>query len=77
MAVVELVQRFSKPANPVCDCGRRTHSSGRGMNYRCKECGKKYERPAPIKVKPDLEIGWYEPPASARRHLTTPVSLMR
>ena len=75
--LLELAKRFSKSANPVCDCGRRTHSSGKGMHYRCKVCGKKYDRPEMIEITPDLEIGWYEPPASARRHLTTPVSLMR
>ena len=75
--LLELAKRFSKSANPVCDCGRRTHSSGKGMHYRCKVCGKKYDRPEMIEFTPDLEIGWYEPPASARRHLTTPISLMR
>ena len=75
--LLELTKRFSKSANPVCDCGRRTHSSGKGMHYRCKVCGKKYDRPEMLEVTPDLEIGWYEPPASARRHLTTPISLMR
>ena len=75
--ILELAKRFSKSANPVCDCGRRTHSSGKGMHYRCKVCGKKYDRPEMIEVIPDLKIGWYEPPASARRHLTTPISLMR
>ena len=75
--LLELTKRFSKSANPVCDCGRRTHSSGKGMHYRCKICGKKYDRPEMIEITPDLEIGWYEPPASARRHLTTPISLMR
>jgi tRNA(Ile2)-agmatinylcytidine synthase len=75
--IQKLAKRFSKSANPVCDCGRRTHSSGKGMRYRCKACGKKYDRPEMRETAPNLEIGWYEPPASARRHLTTPVSLMR
>ena len=75
--ILELAKRFSKSANPVCDCGRRTHSSGKGMRYRCKVCGKKYDRPEMVEVTPDLELGWYGPPASARRHLITPVSLMR
>nr|AIE93742.1 putative DNA-binding protein containing a Zn-ribbon domain [uncultured marine group II/III euryarchaeote AD1000_39_G05] len=75
--LLKLTKRFSKSANPVCDCGRRTHSSGKGMYYRCRVCGKKYDRPEMLEVIPDLEIGWYEPPASARRHLTTPISLMR
>jgi len=75
--ILELAKRFSKSANPLCACGRRTHSSGKDMPYRCKVCGKKYDRPAMVEIPSDLEIGWYEPPASARRHLTTPVSLMR
>ena len=75
--IIDLMKRFSKSPNPICDCGRRTHSSGKGMRYRCKVCSKKYDRPERREVVSDLEIGWYEPPASARRHLTTPVSLMR
>ena len=77
MKILKLENRFSKPPNPVCSCGRRTHSSGKGLHYRCKECGKKYKRPDPIEVPPPLNTEWYEPPASARRHLTTPASLMR
>ena len=75
--IIKLAKRFSKPPNPMCVCGQRTHSSGKGMLYRCKECGKKYDRPDPIEVPSTLETEWYEPPASARRHLTTPASLMR
>ena len=41
------------------------------------ECGKKYKRPDPIEAPSNLNTEWYEPPASARRHLTTPTSLMR
>jgi len=75
--ILKLEKRFSKLPNPVCICGRRTHSSGKGLHYRCKECGKKYERPDPIEAPSNLNTEWYEPPASARRHLTTPTSLMR
>ena len=77
MKIIKLATRFSKPPNPMCVCGQRTHSSGKDMRYRCKECGKKYDRPDPIEVSPTLGTDWYEPPASARRHLTTPASLMR
>ncbi|MBE28008.1 MAG: hypothetical protein CMB06_02725 [Euryarchaeota archaeon] len=74
--ITELVTRFSKPPNPMCDCGKRTHSSGKNSYYRCKACGKKYSRPAMIELDSELELGWYEPPASSRRHLSTPVSMM-
>jgi len=74
--ILDLVPRFSKPSNPICECGKRTHSSGKNSYYRCKDCGKKYERPDMIEIVSDLELRWYEPPASSRRHLSTPVSLM-
>ena len=44
--------------------------------FSCNDCGEKYDRPPPIKIKSGLELKWYEPPASARRHLSTPISLM-
>ena len=72
-----LVKRFLKPENPLCTCGRRTHSSGKDSYYRCKLCGLKYDRPKLIESSTTLSTIWYEPPASARRHLTTPISLMR
>ena len=71
-----LVPRLSKPSNPLCECGKRTHSSGKNSYYRCKSCGKKYERPNMVEIKSDLELKWYEPPATSRRHLSTPVSLI-
>jgi len=71
-----LAPRYIKPSNPLCQCGKRTHSSGKNSYYRCRECGEKYERPEMIEVDSDLKLGWYEPPASSRRHLSTPVSLI-
>ena len=76
MKILELVPRFLKPANPICDCGQRTHSSGKDSYYRCKSCSNKYDRPKKVEVSSDLELKWYEPPASSRRHLSTPISLM-
>jgi len=77
MRVLSLAKRFSKASNPLCICGNRTHSIGKGLDYKCNNCGKKYSRPPLIEVESNLNIGWYEPPASSRRHLTTPISLMR
>jgi len=76
LSILELVPRFLKPANPLCECGQRTHSSGKDSYYRCKSCSKKYDRPEKIEVSSDLELKWYEPPTSSRRHLSTPISLM-
>ncbi|MBJ35241.1 MAG: hypothetical protein CMB62_01315 [Euryarchaeota archaeon] len=77
LRIISLIPRYSKPPNPLCSCGKRTHSSGKNTKYRCNSCGKKYERPSPIPELPNLELGWFEPPASSRRHLTKPIELMR
>ena len=75
--IVNLVPRFTKPPNPTCSCGKRTHSSGKNSKYRCNDCGKKYDRPPMISKSPELDLGWFEPPASSRRHLTKPINLVR
>ncbi len=77
LEITKLMPRYSKPPNPMCDCGERTHSSGKNSKYRCNSCGKKYERPPLIIESPNLDLGWFEPPASSRRHLTKPIELMR
>ena len=77
LEITKLMPRYSKPPNPMCDCGKRTHSSGKNSKYRCNSCGKKYERPPLIIESPNLDLGWFEPPASSRRHLTKPIELMR
>ena len=30
-----------------------------------------------IPKSPELDLGWFEPPASSRRHLTKPINLVR
>ena len=75
--ILSLVPRFTKPPNPTCSCGKRTHSSGKNSKYRCNDCGKKYDRPPMIPKSPELDLGWFEPPASSRRHLTKPINLVR
>ena len=75
--IISLASRYSKPPNPICICGKRTHSSGKNSKYRCNSCGEKYDRPSLINESPNLELDWFEPPASSRRHLTKPIKLMR
>jgi len=63
-------------SNPFCTrCGRRAKSEGKGKGYRCRGCGQMFkpgtetytERPR------ELEIGLYEVPPRARRHLAKPL----
>ncbi|ELZ94936.1 hypothetical protein C440_07667 [Haloferax mucosum ATCC BAA-1512] len=71
-AVRSLVR--TEPATPLCpDCGRTMKSAGRNQGYRCRECGT--DAPGKIKrpVERDLELGWYEVPPCARRHIAKPL----
>ena len=77
LRVVTLAPRQRKPPNPPCpECGARTHSAGRDAGYRCRPCGVRLPAPVPEAVAPTLVPGWYDPPASARRHLVRPARLM-
>lgn len=60
--------------NPLCPkCGKRMESEGRNKGFRCKRCKKKAKEKMKVRVKRDLETGYYEVPPSARRHLSKPL----
>ena len=67
----------SETQNPVCpSCKKRMKSAGVGQGYRCKKCKTTADSAVSIKVERDLEIGLYEVPPSARRHLAKPLVRM-
>jgi tRNA(Ile2)-agmatinylcytidine synthase len=70
-AVRSLVRE--EATTPTCpDCGRLMESAGRGQGYRCRACGTSADqvmRP----VDRDLDVGWYEVPPCARRHIAKPL----
>jgi len=71
-AVRELVR--TAPAVPDCPgCGRRMESAGRGQGYRCRDCGTSADGKATVPLERDLEVGWYEVPPTARRHVARPL----
>ncbi|WP_436902218.1 TiaS agmantine-binding domain-containing protein [Halovenus halobia] len=64
----------SERVTPDCpDCGRSMKSAGANAGYRCRDCATS----APEKVKRalerDIELGWYEVPPVARRHIAKPL----
>ncbi len=61
--------------NPTCDCGKRMKSAGTGKGYKCPKCGAKIRdgKKESIKIQRNIEEGFYEAPASARRHLSKPI----
>ncbi len=77
LKVISLSKEFEKISNPVCDeCNKRMESVGKDKGYRCRDC--KTSAPEAIfeeKVR-WIVPGWYEPPSSARRHLSKPLKRM-
>ncbi len=63
--------------NPICPkCGKRMKSAGKNQGFRCKRC-KTYEfKKEKIKVKREIETGFYEVPPCARRHISKPLIRM-
>jgi tRNA(Ile2)-agmatinylcytidine synthase len=59
--------------NPMCSCGRRMKSAGRGQGYRCRKCRRTSNVPDVIELPVMLEPGFYEAPPVARRHLAKPL----
>jgi len=59
---------------PTCpDCERSMSSAGRGQGYRCRDCGTDAPGKVDVGIDRDLELGWYEVPPSARRHVAKPL----
>jgi tRNA(Ile2)-agmatinylcytidine synthase len=70
LEVLELAQQTVTQA-PLClSCGRRMKSAGRNQGYRCRECKQKSMHKEEKQGFRDLEIGFYEVPPCARRHLS-------
>ncbi|CCQ33454.1 tRNA 2-agmatinylcytidine synthetase TiaS protein [Halorhabdus tiamatea SARL4B] len=71
-AVRDLVR--AERVTPTCpDCGRTMESAGRDQGYRCRECGTTTAGKAEREIDRDLEVGWYEVPPCARRHIAKPL----
>lgn len=59
---------------PTCpDCGRRMESAGRTQGYRCRDCGRSVAGKREREIERELEVGWYEVPPQARRHIAKPL----
>jgi tRNA(Ile2)-agmatinylcytidine synthase len=77
--VLSLADLSRKSSNPSCPkCGKSMKSIGRGEGYRCRACHTRAGEDSADVVAVDrkLELGFYEPPVCARRHLSKPLSRM-
>jgi len=71
-AVRDLVT--TERVTPQCpDCGRRMKSAGRGQGYRCRDCATRADRKAERPIDREINLGWYEVPPRARRHIAKPL----
>ncbi|MDD1763144.1 MAG: tRNA(Ile)(2)-agmatinylcytidine synthase [Methanobacteriaceae archaeon] len=70
------LEKTYNPQNPLCKCGKRMKSAGKGKGYKCLNCGSKVreEEKILVPVKRNIRKGFYEVPPSARRHLSKPLS---
>lgn len=75
--IKHLEKKIEKVENPVCPkCGKHMKSKGSGQGYKCKKCGTKSVKPVIWEIKRDINIGFYEVPVCARRHLSKPLKRM-
>jgi tRNA(Ile2)-agmatinylcytidine synthase len=66
-----------KRSNPVCPlCKKRMKSAGKEKGFICKNCKQKLPKEAIIieEIKRSIELGIYEVPPRARRHLAKPLT---
>lgn len=71
--VVSLAPSVSTRPPRCFVCARRTTSAGRGKGWKCRACGARTRTPEILVEARDLQLGWYEVPPSARRHLARPL----
>lgn len=71
-AVRDLVEK--QETNPTCpDCGRSMSSAGANQGYRCRDCSNHRDETELEEIERELDIGWYEVPPCARRHISKPL----
>lgn len=59
---------------PTCSaCGASMESAGAEQGYRCRPCGTTADGKVAKVLDRDLEVGWYEVPPCARRHIAKPL----
>ena len=75
--IKQLKKQHEKVENPVCpECGKHMKSKGTGQSYKCKRCGTESNKPKIVERKRSINIGFYEAPVCARRHLSKPLKRM-
>ncbi|MCK4443074.1 MAG: DUF1743 domain-containing protein, partial [Thermoplasmata archaeon] len=80
LRVHTLASIVKKSGNPECpECGKRMKSVGSEAGYRCRKCHVKLGEDAAesVPLQRSISPGFYEPPVSARRHISKPLKRMQ
>jgi len=75
LSILKLVPVLQK-VNPTCPrCGKRMKSEGKDKGYSCKRCKVKVPTSAAklVEMRREIEVGAFEVPPRARRHLAKPL----
>lgn len=76
--VKKLVEVFEKSENPICPvCKKHMKSRGKDQGYKCRTCKTSSNEPVMKKKERNVNIGFYEVPVCARRHLAKPLKRMK
>jgi tRNA(Ile2)-agmatinylcytidine synthase len=68
---------LEKTENPICPtCGKHMKSRGTEQGYRCVKCKTTSTQPLIEETQRTLQLGFYEVPVCARRHLSKPLQRM-
>jgi tRNA(Ile2)-agmatinylcytidine synthase len=72
--IKSLTKKIEKLENPICSiCNKHMKSKGKNEGYKCKRCKTKSKKPVVRKKERELQLGFYEVPVCARRHLSKPL----
>ena len=75
--IIKLKKIVEKIGNPVCPtCGKHMKSKGKDQGFKCKICGTKSNDAFLRDKKREVQLGFYEVPVCARRHLSKPLKRM-
>jgi len=72
--IIHLEKKYLKIENPVCPkCKKHMKSIGKDQGFRCRKCKIRSNSPKLKEKKSTFNLGFYETPVCARRHLSKPL----
>ena len=73
LEAIKIVNATEK-TRPICNCGTRMKSLGKGQGSRCPRCKSKTDTKFIYSKRENMPQGWVQPPYDKRRHLAKDLS---